>query len=137
MTGRKQAAILEFRLEPGSAVGPGEVSGPGRDAEHFRGLGDRQAGEVAELDQLSRSGVGIRQLPECLVEGEQIVGDFVGFLDDKVIEVERHANSASAMPESTLTTGVLYENPPHRLGGGGKEVAAAVPRLTRLGPDDA
>ena len=83
------AVILEFRLEPGAGVGPGKVGGPGRDAEHLRGLGDRQAGEVAELDQLGRSGVDIRQLSERLVEGEQVVGAFVGFVGGNVVEVER------------------------------------------------
>ena len=129
--------ILEFRLEPGSGVGPGEVGGPWRNAEYLRGLGDRQAGVVAELDQLGRSDVGIRQLAQRQVEGEQVVEVFIGFLSGNVIKVERHADSAPAVLESALATGVLDQYPPHRLSGNGEEVAAAVPRLTRLGPDDA
>ena len=129
--------IPEFRLEPGAGIGPGEVGGPGRDAKHRRSLRDRHAGEVPEPDQLGRSGVDIRQLPEHLVEGEQVAGVFVGFLSGNEIEVERHAGSASSVLDSTLATGVLDQNPPHRLGGDGEEVAAAVPRLANLGPDDA
>ncbi len=65
--------IPEFGLEPGTGVGPGKVGCPGRDAQHFRGLGDRQAGEVAELDQLGGSGVYFASL-SALIEGEQVVG---------------------------------------------------------------
>jgi hypothetical protein len=129
--------ILEFRLEPGSGVGPGEVGGPGRDAEHLRGLGDRQASEVAELDQLSRSSVDVRQLPERLVEVEQVVGVVVGLLGCNVVEFAGRAGSAPTVLDPTFATGVLDQDPPHRLGRGGEEVAAAVPRLARLRPDNA
>ncbi len=35
-----------------------------------------------------------------------------------------------------LATSILDKNPPHRFGGDGEEVAAAVPGLVHLGPDE-
>jgi hypothetical protein len=94
-------------------------------------------GLVSATKAFRGSGVDIRQLSERLVEGEQVGGAFVGLVGGNLVEVERCAGSASTVLDSMLATSVLDQNPAHRLGSGGEEVAAAVPWLVGLGPDDA
>src|SRR5215207_3746378 len=63
--------VAEGVDQPGPGVSPVAVGGSGRDAQGRRGLGDGQAGEVAELDDLGGAGVEGGELFEGLVEGEQ------------------------------------------------------------------
>src|SRR5262245_4287326 len=70
----RSVLVVEGGDEPGPCVSPGGVGGPGRDAEGVRGLGDGQAGEVAELDHLRGPGLDGREPVEGLVEGEEAWG---------------------------------------------------------------
>ena len=59
-----------------------------------------------------------------LIEGEQIV---VGRQDDGTRFIQVDAFPAAAVPDALFATGLLDENAAHGKGGGGEEVAAAVP----------
>ena len=62
------------RVEPGPGVGPVPVGRRRGDAEGRGRLVDRQAGEVAELDQLGLAcGSSLGQPVQGLVEGQQVV----------------------------------------------------------------
>ena len=53
-------------MEPDAGVSPVFVSGCAREAEQLRGLFDRQAGKVAEFDQLADLGLlGNEVHPDC------------------------------------------------------------------------
>ena len=127
-------AAVEFRVQPDAGVRPVFVRGCAREAEYFRGLLDGQAGEVAEFDQLA----GLRflggQCGQGVVEEQQFVRRR---LRNQVLAIEVHSLPASAAPLlATFVTGAVDENPPHGLGGGGKEVAPSVPLDARVIPDE-
>src|SRR6266545_414524 len=93
--------------EPGAGVRPeavrrprGDVQGPGR-------LVDRQAGEVAELDQLSRLGVGDGQPGERLVHREDLVGPLGG---GRRVLAEFDPGPAPAALETLLVADVIDED---------------------------
>ena len=71
---------------------------------------------------------------EGIVEVDQVVGRRV--VVDEAVEIERLAAPAAAALEPLAVTGAIEQDPPHRLGRGGEEVAATVPRLTRIRPDE-
>src|SRR5262249_37176728 len=65
---------LNLLQQPGAGVGP-EVIGRSRgNAEQVGGLLDRQAAEVAQLDQVGGLGIRHGQLGEGFIQGEEIVG---------------------------------------------------------------
>src|SRR6266545_7127086 len=72
--GRVRLAFFQLGVEPRPGVGPPAVRRRRRDAEGFRGLGDRQAGEVAELDETGLEFIEFFKPLQGLVEGQD-VGD--------------------------------------------------------------
>ena len=59
--------------EPGAGVGPVAVGRARRDAQREGGLVGRQAGEVAELDQLGLLRTAFREAIEGLVQSEKLL----------------------------------------------------------------
>jgi hypothetical protein len=85
---------------------------------------NRQASEVAEFDQLRHLRF-CRILPgQRLIQGEQVVGR-LGCGDQARIQLL--TAEAAAVFAAAFVAGVLDKDATHGLGGGGKEVAAAVP----------
>ena len=123
-------------VKVGAGVGP-EAFGRSRgEAQDLGRLGNGQSGEVTELDQAGRVGVFGGQPGESLVEIEQV--ERVGRHDGSELEPFESLPPASAtMPPGLLAAGVLDEDPPHGLGGGGEEVAATVPWSGWLAADQA
>jgi hypothetical protein len=66
------------------------------------------------------------QLFEGLIESEQLFG---GHARWQVAKLDVRAFQFATMFGALFSPGILNEDSPHRLGGGGKEVAAAVPVL--------
>ena len=71
--GSGQSGGLDLAAEPGAGIAPEAVGRARRDAEELGGLGDREPGEIAELDQLGRGGVGRGEPVEGRVDGQQLV----------------------------------------------------------------
>ncbi len=89
----------------------------------------REASKEPELDQLGRLRVIALQFAEGVVEREQVTGLIVDrqrgvFKIDPV--------GAPAPLQRALLACPLDQNPPHCLGGRGKEVPAAIPLLSLL-----
>ena len=105
-----------------SAVAAADAQGGGR-------ILVRQAGEVAELHEPGRVGIVAFQPAQGLVEGEEVVG---GGLGGGEILGKFDARPAAAVLLGLLAAGLIDQDAAHRLGGGGKEVAAAVPVLGLL-----
>src|SRR5262249_28743468 len=110
--------------KPGAGVGPAEVGRPWRDAKKLGRLLDTHAGEEAELDQLRRLGIGLRELREGLVDRNQIVGTL---WSRQLVEVEWDANPTLSAPRSSLAAGVLDQDAAHRLGRRREEMPPALP----------
>jgi hypothetical protein len=66
-------------------------------------------------------------------EGQQVV---VGRLDEDRVEVDSNSHPISASLQPLAAPGSLDQDAPHRLGRRGEEVAPAVERLRRVGPDE-
>src|SRR5262249_18503368 len=66
------AGALELLTEPGAGERPQPFGGPRGDAEDFRRIGDGQAAEVAELDQVGRGTVRGREFRQRLVQGQYV-----------------------------------------------------------------
>src|SRR5262249_18062330 len=64
----------DFFHQPGPAEGPQPVRGPFGDAKDVGGLARSQSGEIAELDQLGRLLVGLRELFEGFVQCQNVFG---------------------------------------------------------------
>jgi hypothetical protein len=96
------------------------------------GLRDRQAREVAQLDQLGDLWFGDRQLGERFVQREQIFG---GLGCRNVPRIELLATAAASMLAAALAPSVFDQDPAHRLGGRRKELPSARPLLFRVSAD--
>src|SRR5262245_31272239 len=66
--------LVQRGVQPDARVAPIPLRGGGGDAECFRRLGNRQAGEKAELDQLRLAWLFAGELGEGLVQGQQVFG---------------------------------------------------------------
>src|SRR5262249_9111292 len=71
------AGLLERGIQPGPAHGAVALGRRRRDAQASRGLLQRQAGKVAELDQLGLDRLLPGQRAEGVVQGEQVFGTVV------------------------------------------------------------
>src|SRR5271157_926020 len=120
--------------EPGSSEGPVAVGAPPADPERESGLAQGQPGEQAKLDQLGGTSVNLREPGECLVEVDQIIGRRI--VGEQAVEIERRAAPAPAALEPLSVAGTIKHDSPHGLRRGGEEVAATVPGLARIRPDD-
>lgn len=113
------STLLEFHREPGSGVGPPGICGPGRDAEDFGGLGERQAAEVPQLDEFRKPGLFNREPGQRLVEG----------LDPTVVRRDGQVIRLHLDPPPTTAfggvpgSGLIDQDPSHGLGGGHQVVA--------------
>ena len=118
-----------FRAEPGPGVGPEAVGLARGDAEQLGRLRNRQAGEVAQLDESAAPGVVVRQLGQGLVQGEQVVAGLPARRGPT-----RRGPCVPVRPRAWhgAAPGALDEDAAHGLGGGGEEVSAAVPMLRFL-----
>ena len=82
--------LADGRPEPGPGVGPEAVGRAGGDPEGGGRVRDAHPGEVAELDQLGRLGVGRGQPAQGLVDREQLgVAPVVGGDQGVLGEVDR------------------------------------------------
>ena len=120
-------------VEPGAGEGPVALNSPAGDAKCRRGFVERQSGEEPELDQFGPSGIDKREPAERGVEVDQVVGR--GVVIDKAFEVKPLAFRLTTTLDPLAVASAVDENPPHRLGGGGEEVAPTVPRLDRVRTD--
>src|SRR5438034_3872042 len=127
-------SVLRFRLrsapklavQPGASVIPVTVGRCGRDANGFAGLFHRQAGEVTQLDESCRGGIGRSQFAESVVDGEKLIrwgggGDIDG-IDIESLEL------APAL-FATLLSRAIHQDAPHRFGSGSEKVPARIPLL--------
>ncbi len=90
------------------------------------GFLDRQASEVAKLDDFGSLGLIGGKLVECIIDRQH---DIVGVVGDKKLGVEIDAIASATMAPSLFSSRPLDEHPTHRLGRRRKEVPAAVPVL--------
>jgi hypothetical protein len=114
--------LLAQRIaEPGSSVGPLLPGFVNRDAERGGDLVVTQAAEMTQFNNLGDHRVFRRQPSERFVDREEaFVGSWGGHVSDF------NAVILAAVLASGLSPGVLDEDPSHRLGRGGEEMAAAV-----------
>src|SRR5437762_12111457 len=70
---RRRSAAADLAVEPGAGVNPMALGGGGRDAEGLGRLAKGQGGEVAELDQPGLERVHVLELPQGLIERQQVV----------------------------------------------------------------
>src|SRR5690349_8733185 len=100
------------------------IGGRPRQAEAAGGLIDGEAGEVAELDQLGGLRILGGQAGEGLVDQQDLV---VRVVDGQVGLEQVDAGESLPALAASLSAGVLDQDAPHGLGGGGEEMAPAVP----------
>jgi len=134
---------LELSLDPvGTAEGieepsPGErpvaVDGPEGEAEGVGRLPTSHLGKVPEFDHGRHLRLLGLQPAKGLIQGEDIIGPAVVAEGGDVVEVDPRA--APAVAGSALSAGVFDQDAAHGLGRGGEEVAAPVPILCLLSPD--
>src|SRR6476619_6908710 len=72
--GRLGVVSQELTMQPGACVSPVPVGRRRGNAQSCGGIGECQASEVAELDQLTRQAVQRYEPLERLVQGEQLIG---------------------------------------------------------------
>src|SRR5262245_53393109 len=106
--------------QPGARIGPEEIRAARGDAEDGRGLGNAQAGEVAELDQFGCLGIGGGQPRQRGVDFQHIVEAF-GSGGGELVEVQ--ANAIAAALPAPLPARIIDEDAAHGLRGSSEEVA--------------
>src|SRR5262249_17606753 len=111
---------FDFPAEPCPGEGPEKVSLTRGHSEHFRSLRARQAGKVAELNEVH--GQRVQSTVQCNQA-------FIDFGRHNRRRIEFDAFSAPTVFGARAPSGVLDQNAPHGLCCGGKEMAAAVPSL--------
>ena len=114
-------------MEPGSGVSPFLASEVHGDAKGSRNVLVTEPGELPKFHHPGRDGVFNHKAIQCLVESEKVV---IRFRADLVDEVDSTQTTAALQPG--LAPCRLHQDSPHRLGGRGEEVAAAVPVLGLL-----
>src|SRR4051812_34587605 len=98
---------LDLAEEPGAGIHPVALRGRRRNAEGPGGVVDRQSGEVAELHERGPGRLAGLQLPQRLVEGQEVVGGGIG---GQVHVVEIQAAVAAAVLLAPLASSVLDED---------------------------
>jgi hypothetical protein len=96
----------------------------------LRRLVGAQAGEVTQLDEFGLQRIFRGQLVERLIESKEFV---VGFRSGNQIGMEFFTLPRPIMLGGLLATGVIHENPSHRLGRGSEEMTAPIESLIRAG----
>ena len=103
------------------------IGGSDGDSEGLGGFLDRQPGEVAQFDHFALPPARSAANRSRLRPGPAGLSSAGARILEQAVEVD--ALQFAAVPYAVLAAGVFDENPPHRLGRRGKEVAAAVPVL--------
>ena len=116
--------LVNLSPQPGATVIPPAFGRGHRDPHHLGGFQNRESHKKAQLDKFRLSFVLGGELIERLMDFEQFVvfdrpGD-INFMDIKPL-------LSSPMSQCSFSPGVFDEDPPHRLGGGGKKVRAILP----------
>src|SRR5439155_10189253 len=88
--------FFQLGMEPGSRVRPVAIRRCRRDAEGVRGLGNRQTGKVAELDEAGLERVHFLEVFESFVDGQHVQGRLWGG-DREVLEVLALAAATTAL----------------------------------------
>ena len=111
--------------EPGPRVRPLGVSCPRGDAQIVGRFAEGSTAEVTQAHEHGHPRVDRGQSVKGLVDREDVV---IGVASGKAVQVDRHLS-----PRPTVAchagAGVVNEDSPHGLGGGGEEVAAAIEQL--------
>src|SRR5207253_9934576 len=118
--------------EPGPGIGPVPAGRPLGKVEGGSSLGETEADEIAEFDELGLEGVFGLEPVQSLIQSEQILA---GLGDGYGVRVECLALHHTAMSGGSLLSGAVNEDASHGLGSGGEEVAAVVPLGAAGGPD--
>ncbi len=114
---------------PGPGISPVAVSGCPRQPQRLGRLLHAQPGEVPQLHQLSRLAILGCQTGQRLIDGQDLMRPCV----DREVGLEQvDAHTFAAMLLTPALPCVLDQDASHGLGGGGKEVAAAVPALDSI-----
>jgi hypothetical protein len=121
--------ITKCVAEPGAGVCPVAVGRAAADAHDFARLGERQARERTQVNQLGAGRVLASQFLQGLVQCQQIV---VGRIVQHGIEIDPNAPAPSPALLSAAIPGPIHEDSAHRLSGGGEEVGTPVPRFFRV-----
>jgi len=114
---------FDFVEKPRAGVGPVIVRSPSRDVHRFGGFLQGQANEVTQLDQFGFLLISGGESVERLVDGQYLVPCGSG---GKIGLVKFDSLLAAAMTHGSLAPGAFDEDAPHRLGGGGEEMAPAI-----------
>ena len=77
-------------------------------------------------------GIFHRQPVQHVVDRQELGGDV---FSRKIVLVQRHPLPAGPAAQRSMVTGLIDQNPPHRLGGRREEVPATVPFLCRVDVD--
>ena len=126
--------LRQLAEQPGPAERPEAVGGAAADAQGLGRFLMRQAGEVAQLHEPGRVGVVAFQPAQHLVQRDEVVGTGLGGGE---VRGEIDAQPSAAVLVGLLATGLLDEDASHGLGGGGEDVAAAIPVLGQVYIDQA
>src|ERR1039457_4264133 len=117
-------AHRQFVPQPGSCRGPLALDGAARNAQELRGLIDLQTAEESQLDYVGQLRIHRGQSIESLIEREKLevepAGDGGGFR-------EIDANESGAALICSSPPRIVHQDAPHKLGGGAKEIFAALP----------
>ena len=116
--------FVNLSPQPGATVIPPAFGRGHRNSHHLSGFLNRESHKKAQFDKFRLSFVLGGELIERLMDLDEFValdrpGD-INFMDIKPL-------LSSTMSHSSFSPGVFDEYPPHRLGGGGKEVRAILP----------
>src|SRR5262245_31625525 len=114
----------EFAAEPRPGISPRPLHLTCGSALHFCDFFDGHPGEHAEFDQLGRLWIDLPKFGQGRVQIDQLIIEW----DFHSIAVLEFATLPLPSPTlAALATGIVDQNPAHGLGGGGEEMAAAVP----------
>ena len=129
--------LLQLGVEPRPRVSPVAISGSGRNAEGIRGLGNRQACEVAKLDEMCLERIHRLKAFEGLVDGQDVEGR-LGRGDLLVFDVLSPASTAPRAGFACAVPGrsgcVAWPRPRRRRSGRGCSTAFRRVPGTRRSP---
>jgi len=114
----------QFAREGNSGKGPVPLNGAGSDFEDLRDLLDREAAEVAQLDDAGLAGTLSRETRESFVDGDNFVDPL---RRDGELVVHFDALQAAGAALGAVGARVVDQNLTHDVGSEADEVSAAVP----------
>src|SRR5262245_46698525 len=111
-------------MQPGFGVSPIAAGGSRRKVERRRRFFQAESREIAKFDELCYRGVLLSQLPQRLVNGQDIVrsaGSTHG------VQFCRDTLKVASLPFGLFAPSGIDQDSPHGFRRGAKEVSAAVP----------